>query len=334
MRILRALQRPLAAAATMALLGVPASAAGHRALVASSPQPGPPVTSSPTTPGAPTPTTPTTPPVPPVITRPAKPVSKIPLVSVRHLNNSWQITGRVGNHPVSWAAQRGNVTLMRFNQQYARLELHPGAEEPGGGGWAYRDVIAGQEAHRVLAGFNSGFKFKYGSLGWMESGRSAVPLSGGLGSIVTYADGSTQIGAWRQGVPQPGKRIVSVRQNLNLLIDHGRAAEDLGCVEACWGATDEGLTYVARSGLGITGTGRLVWAAGMHLSPAELAYALVAAGAQRAVELDINPEWVAGFMYVHGGSGPRPVGMVPGQGAIGGALLRPYGRDFFTVVVK
>ena len=322
----------------MALLGVLASAAaGPGALAASSPGSGTPTTSSPTTTGAPTtttPTTPATPTIPPVIKKPAKPVSKIPVVSVRHLNTSWQVTGRVDHQPVSWAAQRGNVTLMRFDQQYARLELHPGSEEPGGGGWAYRDVIAGQEAHRVLAGFNSGFKFKYGSLGWMESGRSPVPLSGGLGSIVTYADGSTQIGAWRQGVPQPGKRIVSVRQNLNLLIDHGRAAEDLGCVEACWGATDEGLTYVARSGLGITGTGRLVWAAGMHLSPAELAYALVGAGARRAVELDINPEWVAGFMYVHGGSGPRPVGMVPGQGAIVGGLLHPYGRDFFTVVVK
>ena len=91
---------------------------------------------------------------------------------------------------------------------------------------------------------------------------------------------------------------------------------------------------VARSALGIAGDGRLLWAAGESLSPAALAQALIAAGAQSAVELDINPEWVAGYLYVHHGSGPVAAPVVPGQAGIPGQLLSPYCRDFFTIVAR
>ena len=227
------------------------------------------------------------------------------------------------------------MTLMRFDQRALRLELHPGTAEPGGGGWTHTSRIVGQEAHSVVAGFNSGFKFSYGSLGFLDNGRAAVPLAAGLASVVIYQDGTTRIGAWRRGVPAPGKRVVSVRQNLGLLIDRGVPAGNLeGCVQACWGATDLGLTYVARSALGITASGELVWAAGRSLSPAGLVRAMRGAGVQRAIELDINPEWVNGFLYVHRRGGPRAVSVVPGEGAIAGGLLTPYSRDFFTVVAR
>ena len=109
----------------------------------------------------------------------------------------------------------------------------------------------------------------------------------------------------------------------------GRPAERLIGVEL-----ELGRCGPARSALGITGDGRLVWAAGESLSPSTLAGALIAAGAQRAVELDINPEWVAGYLYVHRGSGPVAVPVVPGQAGIPGQLLSPYSRDFFTIVAR
>jgi hypothetical protein len=60
---------------------------------------------------------------------------------------------------------------------------------------------------------------------------------------------------------------------------------------------------------------------------------MAAAGARRGVELDINPDWVAGYLYVHHAtSGPTPVPVVPGQYGIAGHLLAPYSRDFFTVL--
>jgi hypothetical protein len=76
-----------------------------------------------------------------------------------------------------------------------------------------------------------------------------------------------------------------------------------------------------------------VWAGGEHLTVADLVDALMGAGVVRAVELDINPEWVAGYLYGHrGGHGPlAPQPVVPGQPGTPGQFLAPYSRDFFTV---
>jgi hypothetical protein len=157
----------------------------------------------------------------------------------------------------------------------------------------------------------------------------------GLGSIVTYQNGVTEIGAWHEGVPASGLTVASVLQNLYLLVDRGVVAPTVeGCLRSCWGATLGGGSEVARSALGITGDGRLVWAAGEHLSPAMIAQALVGAGVVRAVELDINPEWIAGYLYIHHGGGPTAVPVVPGQFGIPGRLLAPYGRDFFTILAN
>ena len=152
---------------------------------------------------------------------------------------------------------------------------------------------------------------------------------------MTYADGSTNIGAWKLGVPSSSSPVFSVLQNQRLLVDHGVAAGNVSsCVLLCWGGTVRLVTEVARSGLGITSQGQLVWAAGEHLSPAALARDLISAGAQRAIELDINPWWVAGYLYMHHARRPRAVPLVPGQRGIEGALLRPDTRDFLTVVAN
>jgi hypothetical protein len=267
---------------------------------------------------------------------PVRHLSSVPVVSIpSYIGRAWRPVATVREQVAAWIAQRSGVTLMRFDQSLARLALHAGSAEPGGSGWRYGAQIGPHEVHRVLAGFNGGFKLTYGSVGFFAGGRTPVALSVGLGSIVTYRDGSTQIGAWREGVPATGKPLASVRQNLHLLVDHGLAASTVeGCVSACWGSTLGGGTSVARSALGIDAVGRLVWAAGESLSPAQLADALVAAGVQRAVELDINPFWVAGYLYVHHPGGPSAVPVVPGQHGIAGQLLEPNPRDFFTVLAR
>jgi hypothetical protein len=246
----------------------------------------------------------------------------------------WHPVASVGGHPAVWQAQRSGATLLRFDQRLVRLALHAGLGEPSGN-WRYGDQIERSEIHRVAAAFNGGFKFETGVIGFMADGRVAVALQPGLGSIVSYRNGVTAIGAWQQGVPARGRPIASVLQNLQLLVDHGVPAANVeSCVQACWGATLGGGTVIARSALGITRGGQLVWAAGASLSPAGIAQGLVEAGVQRAVELDINPEWVAGYLYVHGHGGPSAVPVVPGQVGIPGRFLEPYSRDFFTILVK
>ena len=247
----------------------------------------------------------------------------------------WTPVASIGGQSAAWIALRSDVTLLRFDQRLVHLALHAGLSEPGGQGWTYGDHIDASEVHRVLAAFNGGFKLSYGPVGFLADGRAAVALTAGLGSIVTYGNGMTDIGKWQQGVPASGLRVASVLQNLRLLVDRGVAASTVeNCIEGCWGATLGDGADVARSALGITGEGQLVWAAGESLSPAMIAQALIEAGVLRAVELDINPEWIAGYLYVHHAAGPTGVPVVPGQQGIPGRFLTPYGRDFFTILAN
>jgi hypothetical protein len=266
------------------------------------------------------------------------PARVVPPLLVRvpgHVTGSWRAVAWVRGAPAAWVAERSGVTLMRFDQSLVHLTLHAGSSDGGVGGWRYGDRITQREVHLVIAAFNGGFKLNYRDVGFLSGGRVAVPLKAGLASIVTYTDGSTEIGAWREGVPRAGKTVFSVLQNQQLLVDRGVAAANVSsCVISCWGETIGGRTSVARSALGITASGQLVWAAGEELEPAGLASALIGAGAVRAVELDINPDWVAGYLYVHHRGGPSPVPVVPGQLGIAGKLLEPDSRDFLAIVAN
>jgi len=252
-----------------------------------------------------------------------------------------------GQPAVSVARSPSGVAMLSFDQRLVELRLHSGTVDAGGSGWRFGPAVLGAELGRLVAAFNGGFKFSTGVGGFESYGRVGAPLGNGLGSIVTYTDGRTDIGAWNQGVPAAGPPVASVRQNLTLLIDNGTAAANVDCI-SCWGATLGGVTDPARSALGITADGRLVWAGGEHLTPLELADALLGARVVRAVELDINPEWVVGYLYGHplnsrrrltaapgGGVGsPAPVPVVPGQNGVPGFFLAPYSRDFFTVQAR
>jgi hypothetical protein len=259
-----------------------------------------------------------------------------PLLSVSgpgSTSASWTVVARVRGRPAAWLAQRSGVTLMRFDQALVRLDLHAGSTDGGTVGWKYGDQISAGEIHRILAAFNGGFKLTHASVGFTSGGRVAVPVKQGLASIVTYTDGTSDVGRWGGSVPSPGKPIYSVLQNLSLLVDHRAPAANVECV-SCWGETIGHRTVVARSGVGITAAGQLVWAGGEQLLPGELASALVRAGAVRGIELDINPDWVAAYLYVHHSGGPTAEPVVPGQVGIAGRLLEPYSRDFLTVVAR
>lgn len=234
--------------------------------------------------------------------------------------------------------ERGfTVTLLRFDQRLVTLALHAGGVEPGGSGWRYGDAIGRRERRVVVAAFNSAFREGYGAGGFMEGGRVGWRLRPGAASVVIYRDGSADIGTWRRGVPEPGRPLAAVRQNLRLLINAGRVASNVDrCIKVCWGDPRHEQPIVARSGLGITPDGQLVLAAGHDLSVRALAEALLRTGVIRAMELDINPEWVAAYIYAHPphNSAPVAIPLMPGQTGIPGQFLQPYFRDFFTVIAR
>jgi hypothetical protein len=229
------------------------------------------------------------------------------------------------------------ITLLRLDQRSVTLALHAGGTEPGGSGWRHGDAIARGERRTVAAAFNSGFREGYGAGGFEEDGRVGWPLRRGAASVVIYRNGIADIGTWQHEVPVPGRAVAAVRQNLTMLIDAGRVPPSVDtCIKLCWGDPLHEQPIVARSGLGITADGTLVWAAGHNLSVRALADALAAKGVVRAMELDINPRWVAGYVYAHPPHrlDPEPIPLVPGQTGIPGQFLEPYFRDFFTAVTR
>jgi hypothetical protein len=229
------------------------------------------------------------------------------------------------------------ITLLRFHPGLVTLALHAGRSQPGGTGWLYGDAIGRAEGQIVVAAFNSAFEESYGAGGFEQGGRVGWPLRRGGASVVIYRDGLADIGRWQQTVPAAGRPVAAVRQNLGLLIDGGRIPSSVDtCIKVCWGDPLHEQPIVARSGLGITPSGDLVWAAGHDLSVRALAEALAGKGVIRAMELDINPRWVAGYLYEHSPHNLAPVAIpiVPGQTGIPGQFLAPYFRDFFTVTTQ
>jgi len=209
--------------------------------------------------------------------------------------------------------------------------LHDGSEDPGlaAGRVKAGPAVRGAERRRLLAAFNGGFKLSQGVGGYQQEGHVAAALRRGLTSLVIDRSGRARIGIWGHGVPAPGEAVYSVRQNLPPLVLHGKptkAAADWGL----WGSTLGGGEYVARSALGQDASGDLVYAACMSATPADLASVLAYAGAQIAMELDINPEWVQLDVASHPGG--RLHAAIGGQNRPANQFLLGWARDFITVL--
>ena len=271
----------------------------------------------------------------------ARPIVVLPVVRRQGLFG-WTPAVAAGGQTAVWISRVKafhelgfTITLLRFDQGLVTLALHAGGSQPGGLGWRYGDAIGRGEGRIVVAAFNSAFQENYGAGGFEEGGRVGWPLRRGAASVVIYRDGVADIGRWRDTVPAAGRPVQAVRQNLGLLIDAGRIPRSVDtCIKVCWGDPLHEQPIVARSALGITSSGDLVWAAGHDLSVRAIAQALAGTGVVRAMELDINPRWVAGYVYGHSRRtvAPVPIPLVPGQTGIPGQFLASYFRDFFTVI--
>ncbi|MGA2522287.1 MAG: hypothetical protein ABSG81_15885 [Acidimicrobiales bacterium] len=188
--------------------------------------------------------------------------------------------------------------------------------------------VTAAERPILLGAFNGGFKVAAHAGGVEIGGHILSPLVPGMASLVIDANGLAQVGVWGQGFPAPGETVVSVRQNLPpLLIDSG-PSPSIAAVGS-WGSTLHGVAFQARSALGEDASGDLIYAASMGAFPADLASALLSAGATVAMELDINPEWVQAD--VAPAPGAALMAVVPGQNEPSDRYLNGWTRDFITV---
>jgi hypothetical protein len=218
--------------------------------------------------------------------------------------------------------------------------LYSGSQIPGGGPYRNTAPISPTAASSLVAAFNAGFLMSAANGGYFTDGKTVLPLRTGAASVVVYSNGTSNVGQWGRDVSMT-PNVESVRQNLDLVVDNGKPVSGLNANDTSqWGATLGNAVYVWRSGLGITSDGALVYVGGPGLNITDLANLLVRAGAVRAMELDINTDWINFSAY----KPPTPTGLAsPTNGRellpnMTGTPARYFdswwARDFFTVTPR
>ena len=218
--------------------------------------------------------------------------------------------------------------------------LYSGSTIPGGGPYSLTAPIQPQAANTLVAAFNSGFLMNDSSGGYYTEGKTIVPLVQGGASFVIYRDGSATIGEWGRDASMT-PNVVAVRQNVSLLVDGGQPVPGLNANDTTkWGYTLGNQVYVWRSGIGETASGALVYVAGPNLNITDLAAVLVRAGAVRAMELDINTDWVDFSTYAPAtgtgtASGANGTDLLPNMVGTPDRYFESWwSRDFFTMSVR
>ncbi|HMC38389.1 MAG TPA: phosphodiester glycosidase family protein [Acidimicrobiales bacterium] len=219
-----------------------------------------------------------------------------------------------------------------------KVSMVPGRTEPGGT-WPHPPYITPAELPAVAGAFNGGFRFQDAHGGFYLDGRPAVPLRTGAASLVIYNDGRVNVGSWGTDVTMTPK-VSAVLQNLVLMVDGGVLSPSATYNDTrVWGSTLGANVVVARSGVGVTASGALVYVAGPALTARTLAESLQRAGAVRAMTLDINPEWVTFNFFSHPDpSNPSlvvPSKLYPNMQRSASRYLGPTeeSRDFFMLSV-
>ncbi len=230
------------------------------------------------------------------------------------------------------------TTAVWIDPTMLHVKLVAGAQEPGGT-WPEAPNLTGAVAATAVAAFNGGFRFQDARGGFYLDGRAAVALRPGAASVVIYDNGSVNIGRWGSQVAMD-PQVHAVLQNLVPLVDNGQVAPDATYTDTrLWGSTLGADTVVARSGIGVTANGALLYVAGPALTARTLAEALQRAGAVRAMALDINPYWVTFNIFDHPDPA-NPARIVPAK--LYPQMQRPASRylgptresrDFFSISI-
>jgi len=218
-----------------------------------------------------------------------------------------------------------------------KATLYSGSQIPGGGPYTHTAPIRPAAAASLVAAFNAGFLMSTANGGYYTDGKVVFPLRTGAASFVVYSDGTSTVGEWGRDVAM-SPTVLSVRQNLDLLVDNGQPVPGLNSAYSTqWGATLGNKVYVWRSGLGVTADGALVYVGGPGLNITDLADLLARAGAVRAMELDINTDWVNFSSYqppiASGLASPaNGTQLLAGMTGTPGRYFEPWwARDFITM---
>jgi len=241
-----------------------------------------------------------------------------------------------------------SVGIMVFDSRRVKLNMVGGKGRAEVGGGAGPGKVPNEELSNLLVVFNGGFQISHARENYSSSGRFVwgayldgneyATLQPGMASAVVFKDGSIKIGAWGEGeLTTRTEEMLAVRQNGALMIKDGEVTaavmneKDL----FTWGKMAANSTdfITWRSAIGVTKDGSLIVANASPMSAYSLAKGLEAAGAEFAMQLDINSPWVqTGVVTGHNADGSPILGtFMNGMGGNGNKFLSPQERDLMYI---
>ena len=222
-----------------------------------------------------------------------------------------------------------DLTRTHLHYEPGILEPVPSISVPRTGQIPEADRIPGT----LLAAFNGGFKTVHGYYGVFTDATELVPPIDGMGTIVIYKDGSTQIGEWGTDLKYTSDMDV-YRQNCPLMVNNGEINPQVynNSVND-WGGTISGNIVTFRSGIGISQDGRtLYYFAGNTLTMPALARAMQDTGAYQAMQLDINNYYVFFTSFEFQGSQLVGIPLLPKEMIDNmNRYLDGFSHDFFYI---
>lgn len=230
-----------------------------------------------------------------------------------------------------------SVGVLLLDKRRVRLNMIGGTSNPGNG----PGRIPEEDLPNLLVTLNGGFQKDHGSWGMYMDGVEYKRLANGYASVVVMKDGTIKMGTWGdEGFTEITEDMAAVRQNAVLLVEKGEVtplAQNQGSNNDVWGYVNvnsaEFITW--RTAIGLTKNGDLMVAAGNSLSANSLARALQAAGAEIAMQLDINTPHVQVSLVFQREGGGRSASFfmetMPGNPE---RYLGTHNRDFMYITLN
>ncbi|MCU1399473.1 MAG: hypothetical protein JWN62_2582 [Acidimicrobiales bacterium] len=194
------------------------------------------------------------------------------------------------------------ASMVVIDQTHLRAGLFNGAEEPGGN-WKRGNRVPAELQPALVAAMNGGFRFEHIKGGYVTEGVTVKPLRDGDATLAIGKDGHVVIGQLGRDLFDDGSWI-SLRQNLELIVDNGQSQVQHGIADGVWWGADYGnRVYVPRSAVCELPDGRIAYALVGRVDATQLAESLINIGCVKAMQMDINGTWPVFFTFGLGADG-------------------------------